>query len=219
MLIKYGADVNLPGKYRTSCLMLASSVGNFELVEVLMENNARQMRTDKFGKSALIHAIINNNLKVVSYLLMKGANYEGHDSSQNYPIHYAAGYGCEEIIDDIINPQNVKKVVICMGNFYYDLLAEREKLERDDVALIRVEQLFPLHEEKIQQVIDRYTNAERYVWAQEEPRNMGAWSFMLQRFTQVRLEVASRKYYAVPAAGSKARFEKRHQQVIKDVFD
>ena len=125
----------------------------------------------------------------------------------------------QEVIDDTIDPKNVKKVVFCMGKFYYDLLTEREKLERDDVALVRIEQLFPLHEEKLQQVIDRYPNAERYVWAQEEPRNMGAWSFMLQRFTQVRLEVASRKYYAVPAAGSKARFEKRHQQVIKDVFD
>lgn len=125
----------------------------------------------------------------------------------------------QEVIDDTIDPKNVKKVVLCMGKFYYDLLAERNKLERDDVALVRIEQLFPLHEEKLQAVIDRYSNAERYVWAQEEPRNMGAWSFMLQRFTQVRLEVASRKYYAVPAAGSKARFEKRHQQVIKDVFD
>jgi 2-oxoglutarate dehydrogenase E1 component len=125
----------------------------------------------------------------------------------------------QEVIDDTIDSKNVKKVVFCTGKFYYDLLAERNKLERDDVALVRIEQLFPLHEEKLQAVIDRYSNAERYVWAQEEPRNMGAWSFMLQRFTQVRLEVASRKYYAVPAAGSKARFEKRHQQVIKDVFD
>ena len=106
-----------------------------------------------------------------------------------------------------------------MGKFYHDLLAEREKLNRIDVALVRIEQLFPLHEEKLQDIIARYPNAERFVWAQEEPRNMGAWSFMLQRFTQVRLEVASRKYYAVPAAGSKARFEKRHQQVLKDVFD
>jgi len=134
-------------------------------------------------------------------------------------IEELAEGGFQEIIDDTIDPKNVKKVVFCMGKFYYDLLAERTKLERDDVALVRVEQLFPLHEEIIQEVIDRYPNAERYVWAQEEPRNMGAWSFMLQRFTQVKLEVASRKYYAVPAAGSKARFEKRHKAVINNVFD
>ncbi len=125
----------------------------------------------------------------------------------------------QEVIDDTIDPKNVKKVVFCMGKFYYDLLAKREELDRNDVALVRIEQLFPLHEGKLQAVIDKYSNAERYVWAQEEPRNMGAWSFMLQRFNLVNLEVASRKYYAVPAAGSKARFEKRHNGVINSVFD
>ena len=134
-------------------------------------------------------------------------------------IEELASGSFQEVIDDNIDPKQVKKMVFCMGKFYYDLLAEREKLNRIDVALVRIEQLFPLHEEKLQDIIARYPNAERFVWAQEEPRNMGAWSFMLQRFTQVRLEVASRKYYAVPAAGSKARFEKRHQQVLKDVFD
>lgn len=134
-------------------------------------------------------------------------------------IEELADGGFQEVIDDTIDPTNVKKVVFCMGKFYYDLLAEREKLGRDDVALVRIEQLFPLHEEKLQEVINKYSNAERYVWAQEEPRNMGAWSFMLQRFDLVRLEVASRKYYAVPAAGSKARFEKRHRGVIDSVFN
>tara|TARA_R110001632_G_scaffold38339_2_gene96543 strand:- start:67243 stop:69981 length:2739 start_codon:yes stop_codon:yes gene_type:complete len=125
----------------------------------------------------------------------------------------------QEVIDDTINPKKVKKLVFCMGKFYYDLLAKREELEREDIALVRIEQLFPLHQENIQKVIDRYPNVERYVWAQEEPKNMGAWGHMLQRFENVKLEVASRKYYAVPAAGSKARFEKRHKAVINNVFD
>ena len=125
----------------------------------------------------------------------------------------------QEVIDDTINPKKVKKLVFCMGKFYYDLLAEREKLEREDVALVRIEQLFPLHLEKMQQAIDRYPNVTDYVWAQEEPRNMGAWSFMLERFDLVKLQVASRKYYAVPAAGSSTRFKKRHQRVIDAVFN
>jgi 2-oxoglutarate dehydrogenase E1 component len=124
----------------------------------------------------------------------------------------------QEVIDDTLNPKNVKKLVFCMGKFYYDLLEEREKLEREDVALVRIEQLFPLHLEKIQKVIDRYPNVENYVWAQEEPRNMGAWSFMLERFDLVKLKVCSRKYYAVPAAGSSTRFKKRHKAVIDSVF-
>ena len=125
----------------------------------------------------------------------------------------------QEVIDDTINPDKVKKLVFCMGKFYYDLLEEREILEREDVALVRIEQLFPLHLEKLQQVIDRYPNVENYVWAQEEPRNMGAWSFMLERFDLVRLNVRSRKYYAVPAAGSSTRFKKRHKAVIDSVFN
>ena len=125
----------------------------------------------------------------------------------------------QEVIDDTLNPKGVKKMVFCMGKFYYDLLAEREELQREDIALIRIEQLFPLHKEKIQAVIDRYPNVEEYVWAQEEPRNMGAWSYMLQRFELKNLTVRSRNYYAVPAAGSSARFKKRHRGVIDSVFN
>ena len=125
----------------------------------------------------------------------------------------------QEVIDDTLNPDGIKKMVFCMGKFYYDLLAEREDLQREDVALIRIEQLFPLHKEKIQKIIDRYPNVTEYVWAQEEPRNMGAWSYMLQRFELKNLSVCSRKYYAVPAAGSSTRFKKRHKAVIDSVFN
>ena len=125
----------------------------------------------------------------------------------------------QEVIDDTLNPKNIKKLVFCMGKFYYDLLEERENLERDDVALVRIEQLFPLHLEKIQKVIDRYPNVENYIWAQEEPRNMGPWSYLLERFDLVKLNVRSRKYYAVPAAGSSTRFKKRHKAVIDSVFN
>ncbi|PCH77024.1 MAG: 2-oxoglutarate dehydrogenase E1 component [Flavobacteriaceae bacterium] len=124
----------------------------------------------------------------------------------------------QEVIDDTIATTTVKKLVFCTGKFYYDLLAERTKLDRNDVALVRIEQLFPLHLEKVQAVIDRYPNVKEYVWAQEEPKNMGAWSHMLQRLDLVRLQVASQPYYAVPAAGSSARFKRRHQRVIDSVF-
>jgi len=124
----------------------------------------------------------------------------------------------QEVIDDTITPTAVKKLVFCTGKFYYDLLAERTKLARKDVALVRIEQLFPLHLDKLQAVIDRYPNVKDYVWAQEEPKNMGAWSHILQRLDLVRLQVASQPYFAVPAAGSSARFKRRHQRVIDLVF-
>ncbi|MEE9363849.1 MAG: 2-oxoglutarate dehydrogenase E1 component [Cellulophaga sp.] len=123
------------------------------------------------------------------------------------------------VIDDTVDYSKVKKLVFCTGKFYYDLLAEREKLEREDIALVRIEQLFPLDTERLQEVIASYPNVSDYVWAQEEPQNMGAWGYMLQRFNLVRLQVASRPYYAVPAAGSSARFKIRHQRVLDKVFE
>ncbi len=125
----------------------------------------------------------------------------------------------QEVINDTIHSKNITKLVFCTGKFYYDLLEERTKLKRNDVALVRIEQLFPLHLDKLQQIIDAYPNVKKYIWAQEEPENMGAWSFMLQRFKLVNLEVASQPFYATPAAGSSTRFKRRHQRVINTVFE
>jgi len=125
----------------------------------------------------------------------------------------------EEVIDDSINPNNVKKLVFCTGKFYYDLLAERETINNNEVALVRVEQLFPLHLEKIQQIINGYPNVKNYVWAQEEPKNMGAWSHVSERLDLVKLEACTRPYASVPAPGSSTRDKRRQQNVINAVFD
>jgi 2-oxoglutarate dehydrogenase E1 component len=125
----------------------------------------------------------------------------------------------EEVIDDFIEPKNVKKLVFCTGKFYYDLLAEREELNKEDIALVRIEQLFPLHLDKIQEVINRYPNVEEYAWAQEEPENMGAWSYMLQRMNLVKLQVYARAFSSVPAPGSSTRDKRRQRRVIDAVFD
>ena len=85
--------------------------------------------------------------------------------------------------------------------------------------LLTAEQQAAFDEAQLEAVIAGYPNAERFVWAQEEPRNMGAWSYMLQRFELKNLTVRSRKYYAVPAAGSSTRFKKRHRAVIDSVFN
>ncbi|MGV6845813.1 MAG: 2-oxoglutarate dehydrogenase E1 component [Lutibacter sp.] len=125
----------------------------------------------------------------------------------------------QEIIEDNLPKDKIKTLVFCSGKFYYDLLKERTCLGRKDIALIRIEQLFPLHTEKLNAIINSYKNAKKYVWAQEEPQNMGAWSYILQRFNSVPLEVASQPYYAVPAAGSSSRFKRRHQRIIDKIFN
>jgi 2-oxoglutarate dehydrogenase E1 component len=126
----------------------------------------------------------------------------------------------QEIIDDtFVDKKKVKTLVFCTGKFYYDILAEREKLERNDVALVRLEQLFPLPVEQLKKIIASYPNADDYVWAQEEPKNMGAYSFMLMNFDLVPWRLASLKAYSAPAAGSHTRDRRRHTDAIRMVFD
>jgi 2-oxoglutarate dehydrogenase E1 component len=125
------------------------------------------------------------------------------------------------VIDDPqADVKKVKSLVFVTGKFYYDLLEMREELDRADVALVRVEQLFPLPTEAMKDIIKKYKNANEVVWAQEEPRNMGAWAHILMHFEEARnFRVCSRKMYAAPAAGSAVRSKKRHQRVMEDVFN
>jgi 2-oxoglutarate dehydrogenase E1 component len=116
--------------------------------------------------------------------------------------------------------EDVKTAVLVTGKFYYDLEQEREKRGRKDVAIIRLEQLFPLPVEELEKNMAMFPNVEDWVWAQEEPRNMGAWSYLLLHWDKARkFRPVTRRYYGAPAAGSAVRFQRRHQQVIDYVFD
>ncbi len=122
--------------------------------------------------------------------------------------------------DETADVNKIKTLVFCTGKFYYDLLERREKLERDDVALVRIEQLFPLPKEEMKEMMAKYKNADDVVWAQEEPRNMGAYSHMLLHFEEAKnFRVCSRRFYGSPAAGSAVRFRMRHEKVLESVFD
>ena len=125
------------------------------------------------------------------------------------------------VIDTINNDvSKTDRLVFCSGKFYYDLLEFQEKNNIKDTALVRLEQLFPLPELEIQDVLNKYSNAKDIVWAQEEPRNMGAWSHLLLHLDKARdFRVASRRFYSSPAAGSSTRSKNRHNEVIKYVFD
>ena len=126
----------------------------------------------------------------------------------------------QEIIDDNqVDKSKVKSLVFCTGKFYYDILAERTINKRNDVALVRIEQLFPLPVEQLKAIIALYPNADDYVWAQEEPKNMGAYGYMLMNFDLVKWRLASLKAYAAPAAGSSTRDRRRHADAIRMVFD
>lgn len=125
------------------------------------------------------------------------------------------------LIDDVtVKPEKVKSLVFVSGKFYYDLLEKREELKRDDVALVRLEQLFPLPKDQIRATIKKYTNANDVVWAQEEPRNMGAYSYLLLHLEEAKnFRVCSRRLYSAPASGSALRSKRRHNKVIESVFN
>ncbi len=126
----------------------------------------------------------------------------------------------QEVFDDTsVAKKKVTSLVFCTGKFYYDLLERREENGRDDVALVRIEQLFPLPQKQLEAIIASYPNVTDYVWAQEEPRNMGAWGHILMNFDQVKLRLAARYVYSSPAAGSSTRSKARHRKVIDSVFE
>ena len=129
--------------------------------------------------------------------------------------------GFSEIIDDeSVDANNVNSLVFVSGKFYYDLDEERKRLGRNDIALVRLEQLFPLPKNHIKSILRKYSNAKDIVWAQEEPINMGAYAHLLINFKQAStFRVAARRFYAATAAGSSVRFMKRHKEVIDFVFD
>ena len=125
------------------------------------------------------------------------------------------------IIDDNeTDSSSAKSLVFVSGKFYYDLIEEKNRIGRNDIAIVRIEQLFPLPKNHIRSIIKKYKNADDIVWAQEEPINMGAYAHLLINFKEAnKFRVAARRFYAATAAGSSARYLKRHKEVIDFVFD
>ncbi len=143
-----------------------------------------------------------------------------HPKAVSDVSEFSTGVFQRVISDNSVDPKAVKTLVFCSGKFYYDLFAAREEKSRSDVALVRVEQLFPLPEIEIRTVIKQFSGATDLVWAQEEPRNMGAWSYLLLHLPEAQqMRPATRRFYGAPAAGSATRFKKRHSEVIEYVFD
>jgi 2-oxoglutarate dehydrogenase E1 component len=119
-----------------------------------------------------------------------------------------------------IENSKIERLVFCSGKFYYDLNDHMEKNNIQNTILVRLEQLFPLPIVEINDVLEKYSNATDIVWAQEEPRNMGAWSHLLLHSDKFRdFRVASRRFYSSPSAGSSTRSKRRHNEVIQYVFD
>jgi len=128
--------------------------------------------------------------------------------------------GFQEIIgDEIADKKNVKSVVCCSGKLYYELNKKRREEGIDDVAIIRLEQLYPFPQKQFNKLLSQYKNSEHLLWVQEEPENMGAWRYIKTNTEQsADWELVSRPSSASPASGSAKVFERRQNHVINSAF-
>ena len=137
----------------------------------------------------------------------------------------AAGSHFKEVLDDellTISPERVTRLIFCSGKVYYDLLDFREKNKIKNAAIIRVEQLYPLNYEMLKGIVAKYPRAQKkWIWCQEEPRNMGAFYYIRPRLEELsnhKLRYAGRERSSSPAAGSKAIHVLEQDKLVEDAF-
>lgn len=127
--------------------------------------------------------------------------------------------GFREVIDDATaEPDLIHKVVFCSGKVYYDLLEEKEKTLANDTAIIRIEQLHPFPLNQVRKIMAKYQKAADFLWTQEEPANMGAWSYLQQQMQEFTLRLIARPASGSPATGSHEFHEIRQRKIIEKTF-
>jgi 2-oxoglutarate dehydrogenase E1 component len=126
-----------------------------------------------------------------------------------------------EVIDDAsVNKKDVDTVVLCSGKVYYEILEQKEKLGAgENIAVIRLEQLYPLPLKQIESTLAGYGKKAKLLWVQEEPENMGAWSYIMRMLRHLNLEVISLPASASPATGSPKVHEKRMNDMMQRLFE
>ncbi|WP_438482395.1 2-oxoglutarate dehydrogenase E1 component [Oleiharenicola lentus] len=127
----------------------------------------------------------------------------------------------QEIIDDPIESEKTDRVILCSGKVYYDLIDYREKNKVENTAIIRVEQLYPLHRDTLTKLADDYGRNARLVWCQEEPANMGAWSFIAPQLEEIfgrKALYAGRDGAASPAVGVLSMHRQQLANFLKKAF-
>ncbi|MFY8110106.1 MAG: 2-oxoglutarate dehydrogenase E1 component [Bacteroidia bacterium] len=125
----------------------------------------------------------------------------------------------QEVIDDtFVDAKKVKRVLLCTGKIYYELLERQQKENRKDIAIVRVEQLYPMPEQQLTAIYEKYAKAEK-VWVQEEPKNMGAWLYLLRWDSNRILNRISRESSASPATGFSKAHLREQEAIISKSFD
>ncbi|HTB64563.1 MAG TPA: 2-oxoglutarate dehydrogenase E1 component, partial [Opitutales bacterium] len=128
----------------------------------------------------------------------------------------------QEILDDPVQPKSPKRLIFCSGKVYYDLHALRNDNNIRNTAILRVEQFYPLNTDLLQRILKNYTGFEKIVWCQEEPRNMGGWTFMapiLEQISGIKPVYAGRKASASPACGSSNVHKIEQDALVEHAFN
>ena len=127
-----------------------------------------------------------------------------------------------EVIDDaFVTAKDVKRVLFCSGKVYYDLLEKQQADQRKDVAIIRIEQLYPTPYAQLRQIKEKYEKATEFIWVQEEPENMGAWPYICRKFrkSDLNLEVISRKESGSTATGYAKQHISQQLYIVGKAFE
>jgi len=124
-----------------------------------------------------------------------------------------------EVLDDAtVTAKEVKRVILCSGKIYYDLLEGQQKRKVKDAAIVRLEQLHPFPEKQLKTVLKKYKDA-KLVWAQEEPANMGCLSYIVRMMTDNKLSFVSRKASASPATGYSKVHKIEQEKIVNQAFE
>ena len=124
----------------------------------------------------------------------------------------------QEVLDDTIDGKKVTRVAFCSGKVYYDLIERRAKEGCEDIAFIRLEQLYPFPQKQIDAVLKKYSKAKDFLFIQEEPENMGPWRFVDSNLRALNLKYIGRDAAASPATGFAKRHAAENEEIMTSIF-
>ena len=157
-------------------------------------------------------------------VLMTPKSLLGRPEAVSSEADFLEGTCFQEVLPDpkeFTNAANVSRVIFCTGKVFYDLMAYRQEKGIENAAIIRIEQLYPFHRLMVEAIVGQYQNASHFVWCQEEPLNMGAWSYIwprLDRAVGAKARYAGRDAASSPAAGSKAMHYREQKALLERAF-
>ena len=125
----------------------------------------------------------------------------------------------QEVMDDSgVSAKDVKRIALCSGKIYYEMIEQREKEGAKDIAFIRLEQLYPFPHKQLNAILEKYKNAKEFIWVQEESENMGAWRFVDYNLRKLNLRYVGRDEAASPATGFAKRHNAESEEIMNQIF-